>query len=143
MLCLSSIIILHCLPAQVRRRLLYDLNSSGKYYAFKEQLKRAVIKVVREKYLKTSAITDPVERQSFLSNLYVFLADHMHQRYYDDETRKSIRLLHLPFSLKASFSFNNAEEPPPIGLDIEQLRGFATEAEERDNVEAAAKYHQV
>ena len=64
----------------VRRRLLYDLNSTGKYYAFKEQLKRSIIKVVREKFLKTSSISDPTERQQFLSNLYVFLADHMHER---------------------------------------------------------------
>ena len=34
------------------------------------------------------------------------------------------------------------EEPPAIGLDIEQLRGFALEAEERNSIDIAAKYHQ-
>ena len=37
--------------------------------------------VVREKFLRTSALVDQAERQQFLSNLYVFLADHMHQRF--------------------------------------------------------------
>ena len=38
--------------------MLYELNTSGKYLAFKEQLKHAVVKIVREKYCKTSAFTD-------------------------------------------------------------------------------------
>ena len=66
---------------QVRRKILYELNSTGKYYAFKEQLKRAVVKVVREKFLKTSTIVNQEERQQFLSNLYVFLSNHMHEWY--------------------------------------------------------------
>ena len=37
-----------------RQQLLYQLNTSGKYVAFKEQLKYAVVKIVREKYLKTT-----------------------------------------------------------------------------------------
>lgn len=37
-----------------RQALLYELNSSGKYFAFKEQLKHATIKIVREKYLQTT-----------------------------------------------------------------------------------------
>ena len=41
-----------------RQKLLYELNTSGKYLAFKEQLKHAVVKIVREKYCKTSAFTD-------------------------------------------------------------------------------------
>ena len=63
----------------MRRKILYELNSTGKYYAFKEQLKRAVVKVVREKFLKTSTIINQEERQQFLSNLYVFLSNHMHE----------------------------------------------------------------
>ncbi len=30
---------------QTRRKVLYELNTSGTYYTFKEQLKRAVVKV--------------------------------------------------------------------------------------------------
>ncbi len=61
--------------------MLYELNTSGKYYAFKEQLKRAIVKIVREKYLHTAPIADPVQRQAFLSNLYVFLTEQMHKTY--------------------------------------------------------------
>ena len=66
---------------QIRRQVLYELNTSGKYYAFKEQLKRAIVKIVREKYLHTAPIADPVQRQAFLSNLYVFLTEQMHKTY--------------------------------------------------------------
>ena len=46
-----------------RRKLLFELNSTGKYFAFKEQLKNSVIKIVREKFLRTSALSDPDELQ--------------------------------------------------------------------------------
>ena len=58
---------------------MYELNASGQYYTFKEQLKRTIIKIVREKYLMTSPLADPHERQKFLASLYVFLSDHMHK----------------------------------------------------------------
>lgn len=44
-----------------RQLLMYHLNSSGKYFAFKEQLKYAVVKIVREKYLKTVKFQDSDE----------------------------------------------------------------------------------
>lgn len=37
-----------------RQKLVYQLNTSGKYFAFKEQLKYSVVKIVREKYLRTT-----------------------------------------------------------------------------------------
>jgi len=46
-----------------RQQLLYQLNTSGKYVAFKEQLKYAVVKIVREKYLKTTNFHDNDELQ--------------------------------------------------------------------------------
>ncbi|CAF3471264.1 unnamed protein product, partial [Rotaria sp. Silwood2] len=48
---------------QKRRKLLYELNSTGKYFAFKEQLKHSVIKIVREKFLHTSKFNNPDELQ--------------------------------------------------------------------------------
>uniref|UniRef100_A0A8C3QRA0 Cilia and flagella associated protein 70 n=1 Tax=Cyanoderma ruficeps TaxID=181631 RepID=A0A8C3QRA0_9PASS len=56
----------------------YELNTSGKYFAFKEQLKYSVVKIVREKYLKTTAFETQEQLQSFLSELYVYLVDNMH-----------------------------------------------------------------
>ena len=38
----------------------------------------SVIKIVREKYLNTTAFTDKQKLQAFLSELYVFLIDQMH-----------------------------------------------------------------
>lgn len=46
-----------------RQTLLYELNSSGKYFAFKEQLKYAVIKIVREKYLQTTNFSSQQQLQ--------------------------------------------------------------------------------
>ncbi|KAI4550188.1 hypothetical protein MJT46_018914 [Ovis ammon polii x Ovis aries] len=59
-------------------QLSYELNCSGKYFAFKEQLKHAVVKIVREKYLKTTSFESQEELQKFISELYVFLVDQMH-----------------------------------------------------------------
>jgi len=64
---------------KTRLRLLYELNSTGKYHAIKEQLKKSIIQVVREKFLHTESIADSVQRHLFLSQLYVFLGDHMHK----------------------------------------------------------------
>ncbi|NWZ41334.1 CFA70 protein, partial [Brachypodius atriceps] len=61
-----------------KRQLNYELNTSGKYFAFKEQLKYSVVKIVREKYLKTTAFETKDQLQAFLSELYVYLVDHMH-----------------------------------------------------------------
>ncbi|XP_031552846.1 cilia- and flagella-associated protein 70-like [Actinia tenebrosa] len=107
-----------------RRKIIYELNTSGKYFAFKEQLKLSVIKLVREKYLKTSAFTDKEELQAFLSELYIFLVDQMHQA--------------LSKFLSAD---DSPEEPPPV-TDSAMLKHFAREAEVNQNYELAAKYYQ-
>uniref|UniRef100_A0A8C3IT79 Cilia and flagella associated protein 70 n=1 Tax=Chrysemys picta bellii TaxID=8478 RepID=A0A8C3IT79_CHRPI len=67
----------HTLEEQ-KCQLNYELNSSGKYFAFKEQLKHAVVKIVREKYLRTTALNNLEQLQAFLSELYVYLVDQMH-----------------------------------------------------------------
>lgn len=38
----------------------------------------AVVKIVREKYLKRTAFESPEQLQAFLSELYVYLVDQMH-----------------------------------------------------------------
>ncbi|XP_033101103.1 cilia- and flagella-associated protein 70-like isoform X2 [Anneissia japonica] len=107
-----------------RRKLIYELNSSGKYFAFKEQLKHSVVKVVREKYLQTSTFTDQERLQAFLSELYVFLVDEMH------------------VGLSNVLSLED-ETPVPAPLtDTMQLKHFAREAEVNENFELAAKYYQ-
>uniref|UniRef100_A0A8B9PXC4 Cilia and flagella associated protein 70 n=1 Tax=Apteryx owenii TaxID=8824 RepID=A0A8B9PXC4_APTOW len=98
----------------------FELNSSGKYFAFKEQLKHAVVKIVREKYLKTTAFESLDQFQTFLSELYVYLVDQMH----------------IALNQVAA-----APTPPSCTTD-EQLRLFAHEAEVSKDYKLASLYHQ-
>ena len=107
-----------------RKKLLYELNSTGKYFAFKEQLKNSIIKIVREKYLKTSAFTDPELFQQFLSELYVFLIDELH------------------VSLNNALSIEDSPLVEPHFTDNEQMKYFALEAEMNRNYDLAAYYYQ-
>ncbi|UJR26687.1 hypothetical protein I4U23_008003 [Adineta vaga] len=108
---------------QKRRKLLYELNSTGKYFAFKEQLKHSVIKIVREKFLRTSKFNNPDELQTFISQLYVFLLDEMHR------------------SLNKSLNIEEPEPVPPLRNTDEQLRMFALEAESNGDYLLAANYY--
>lgn len=83
-----------------------------------------MVKIVREKYLKTSNFKDQDELESFLSELYVFLVDQMHVG------------LGQALSLE-----DETPVPAPVTTD-EQLRHFAREAEVNENFELASKYYQ-
>ncbi|NXV31346.1 CFA70 protein, partial [Rissa tridactyla] len=107
-----------------KRQLNFELNKSGKYFAFKEQLKYAVVKIVREKYQKTTAFETREEFQAFLSELYVYLMDQMH-----------VALNQL--------LFEEAAPPVPVlRMTEEQLWLFAREAEVNKDYELASVYHQ-
>uniref|UniRef100_A0A663FDX1 Cilia and flagella associated protein 70 n=1 Tax=Aquila chrysaetos chrysaetos TaxID=223781 RepID=A0A663FDX1_AQUCH len=107
-----------------KRQLNFELNSSGKYFAFKEQLKYAVVKIVREKYLKTTAFETQEQFQSFLSELYVYLMDEMH------------------IALNQLLSEEAASPAPPSRTTEEQLWLFAREAEVNKDYKLASLYHQ-
>lgn len=107
-----------------RRKLLYELNSTGKYFAFKEQIKNSVIKIVREKFLKTSALTDPEELQMFLSELYVFLQDELHK------------------SLNEFLTIEDTVTVENSLTDTQQMKHFALEAEMNRNFDLSAYYYQ-
>ncbi|KAK7912965.1 hypothetical protein WMY93_013176 [Mugilogobius chulae] len=62
----------------IKAEVMGELNMSGRYFAFKEQLKHAVVRIVRDKMQRTEPITNPRERQEFVSKLYVYLVDEMH-----------------------------------------------------------------
>lgn len=102
----------------------YELNCSGKYFAFKEQLKHVVVKIVREKYLKTTAFESQEELQTFISELYVFLVDQMH------------------VALNQSMPDDMQGTASTIHTSSEQLRLFAFEAEVNENFEMAAVYYE-
>uniref|UniRef100_A0A673WNV1 Cilia and flagella associated protein 70 n=1 Tax=Salmo trutta TaxID=8032 RepID=A0A673WNV1_SALTR len=101
---------------QRKTKLLGELNYSGKYFAFKEQIKYSVVRIVREKMLRTEAFSDPEQLQAFLSQLYVFLVDEMH-----------VAL--------------NKTQPRPL-VDGAQLIHFAKEAQLNGDYQLAAQYYQ-
>ncbi|NXE98122.1 CFA70 protein, partial [Menura novaehollandiae] len=107
-----------------KRQLNYELNTSGKYFAFKEQLKYSVVKIVREKYLKTTAFESQEQLQAFLSELYVYLVDHMH------------------IALNRLLSGEDVSSGPPSCTTREQLWLFACEAEANRDFKLASLYHQ-
>lgn len=107
-----------------RKKLLYELNSTGKYFAFKEQLKNSVIKIVREKFLRTSVLNDPDELQQFLSELYVFLIDELHKSLNNSLTVEDVPVIETNLN------------------DNQQLKHFAVEAEMNRNYDLAAYYYQ-
>uniref|UniRef100_A0A2K5YA21 Cilia and flagella associated protein 70 n=1 Tax=Mandrillus leucophaeus TaxID=9568 RepID=A0A2K5YA21_MANLE len=104
-------------------QLSYELNCSGKYFAFKEQLKHAVVKIVREKYLKTTSFESQEELQTFISELYMFLVDQMH------------------VALNQTMPDDVQGTTATIFTSSEQLRLFAFEAEVNENFEMAAAYY--
>ncbi|XP_014743977.1 PREDICTED: cilia- and flagella-associated protein 70 [Sturnus vulgaris] len=106
-----------------KRQLNYELNTSGKYFAFKEQLKYSVVKIVREKYLKTTAFETKEQLQAFLSELYVYLVDHMH------------------IALNKFLSGEDVSPAPPSCATMEQLWLFAREAEANKDLKLASLFY--
>ncbi|NXH14020.1 CFA70 protein, partial [Bucco capensis] len=114
----------HLTLEEQKCQLNFQLNTSGKYFAFKEQLKYAVVKIVREKYLKTTAFESQEQLQAFLSELYVYLVDQMH-----------IALNKL--------LLEEAPSPAPVSHTTqEQLSLFVQEAEFNKDYKLASLYHQ-
>ncbi|KAM3868524.1 cilia- and flagella-associated protein 70 [Diretmus argenteus] len=111
-------------PEQRRAHLLGELNYSGKYFAFKEQMKDSVVRIVREKMLRTEALTDPQQLQAFISQLYVYLVDHMHE------------------ALNKTLSPEVQEPPVQFQLSCSQIRLFAREAQLSGEYHIAAQYYQ-
>ncbi|CAG5132206.1 unnamed protein product [Candidula unifasciata] len=108
---------------QRRQQFVYELNTTGKYFAIKEQLKHSVVKIVREKYLRTTNFEDKGELQTFLSELYVYLVDQMH------------------VSLSKVLAYEDQPAVPKPLKDSNQLKHFAFEAEINHNFELAETYY--
>ncbi|XP_056141224.1 cilia- and flagella-associated protein 70 [Lampris incognitus] len=109
---------------QRKIQLLGELNYTGKYFAFKEQLKSSVLRLAREKMLRTEDLSDPEKLRALISQLYVYLVDQMH------------------VALNKSLSADSLEVPVQPQLDFAQLRHFAKEAELIGDYQLAARYYQ-
>uniref|UniRef100_A0A087XCB7 Cilia and flagella associated protein 70 n=1 Tax=Poecilia formosa TaxID=48698 RepID=A0A087XCB7_POEFO len=110
---------------QILAEVMGGLNVSGRYFAFKEQIKRAVVKIVRDKMQRSRPLTDPQEVKEFVSKLYVYLVDEMH------------------VALNKIYSSDVAEDcTDEMKLESSQLRHFAKEAQLTSNYQQAAQYYQ-
>ncbi|XP_065414816.1 cilia- and flagella-associated protein 70 isoform X5 [Chrysemys picta bellii] len=86
--------------------------------------KHAVVKIVREKYLRTTAFNNLEQLQAFLSELYVYLVDQMH------------------IALNQILSQESTVVASPTFTSCEQLRLFAHEAEVNEDYALASVYYQ-
>ncbi|XP_039983344.1 cilia- and flagella-associated protein 70 [Xiphias gladius] len=114
-----------CSWEQMKVQLMGTLNVSGRYFAFKEQMKHAVVRLVRDKMQRTEPFTDPQELKAFVSKLYVFLVDEMHialNKIYSDDV--------------------DDDSPDTIQLSSSQLRHFAREAQLTGDYQQAVQYYQ-
>ncbi|XP_029314601.1 cilia- and flagella-associated protein 70 isoform X2 [Cottoperca gobio] len=114
-----------CSREQMKVQLMGSLNVSGTYFAFKEQMKHAVVRIVRDKMQRTEPFTDPQELRAFVSKLYVYLVDEMH------------------IALNKNYSEDvNDDSLDEIQLSSSQLRHFAREARLTGDYQLAAQYFQ-
>jgi tetratricopeptide (TPR) repeat protein len=106
-----------------KRQLLYSLNTSGRYHAYKEHMKKSVVSLVREKFLNEANTKSDEEKQAFLSRLYAYLVDEMH------------------IALGKIFSLEDSAPPPPTIIDCDMMMQFAHETELLLDLDTAEYYH--
>ena len=54
-----------------------EFNTQGKFNVVKERLKRAVIRIIKDKYEKEVTKLTPEEKNKFLSEIYSYLYEQM------------------------------------------------------------------
>ncbi|KAL6113566.1 cfap70 [Pungitius sinensis] len=110
---------------QMYVELMGSLNDSGRYFAFKEQMKHSVVRIVRDKMQRTEPIDDPQELRRFVSKLYVYLVDEMHVAH------------------NKIYSHDVVDDSPDeIQLSSSQLRHFAREAQLIGDHQKAVEHYQ-
>ncbi|KER23419.1 hypothetical protein T265_14644, partial [Opisthorchis viverrini] len=108
-----------------KQELFYNLNSTGKYFAYKQRLKFAIIKIVREKFFHSKQSSSQEELQAFLRDLFVCLQDEMHTA-----LNKWFSAREIPTHAERQY------------LDCETLGRFAREAESLGDFGWAARYYE-
>ncbi|TGZ61408.1 hypothetical protein CRM22_008013 [Opisthorchis felineus] len=111
--------------AKMKQELFYTLNSTGKYFAYKQRLKFAIIKIVREKFFQSKPPCSQDELQAFLRDLFVCLQDEMHTA-----LNKWFSTREIPTNAERQY------------LDCETLGRFAREAESLGDLGWAARYYE-
>ena len=112
-----------------KEHFIFELNHTGKYFAFKERLKACVVNLVKEKFSHELKSKKEHEVKAFYNDIYVYLVKQMH--------------------VAINKIFNKAKEQDrkesPIQEENKQAdkwKRLADEAEFEFNYIAAAKYHQ-
>eukprot|EP01105_Mastigella_eilhardi_P026937 TRINITY_DN79_c0_g2_i1.p1 TRINITY_DN79_c0_g2~~TRINITY_DN79_c0_g2_i1.p1 ORF type:complete len:1197 (+),score=355.13 TRINITY_DN79_c0_g2_i1:447-3593(+) len=111
---------------QRRKQFLYALNTGGQYFTFKEKLKKAVVRIVNEKFHK-QRFDSKRELDLFLNELYVFLMDEMHTT--------------LNKTMQGKPAGNDTPPPKDAVAALARLQRLAEDAELVGNNVKAAAYH--
>jgi tetratricopeptide (TPR) repeat protein len=114
---------------EVRQQFLFELNSSGKYFAFKEKLKKSVVRIVKERFHKTPTGRQ-AEVETLVNQLYVYLVQQMHV------------CLNDRFSSAKLGSDAADMDAAASSLPVDKLYSFAREAEANQQYDLARSYMQ-
>eukprot|EP00297_Palpitomonas_bilix_P001307 CAMPEP_0113883708 /NCGR_PEP_ID=MMETSP0780_2-20120614/9773_1 /TAXON_ID=652834 /ORGANISM="Palpitomonas bilix" /LENGTH=1137 /DNA_ID=CAMNT_0000871089 /DNA_START=112 /DNA_END=3525 /DNA_ORIENTATION=+ /assembly_acc=CAM_ASM_000599 len=118
-------------PAALRSDIVFHLNRSGRYHAFKETLKRSVVRVVREKFAR-SGEEDEDNVGEFYNELFVFLSQEVN-RALNRKFREDVAAAAEPQADSAPVSDVVAHALGPLEL--------AAEAEINGDIELASSYY--
>uniref|UniRef100_A0A061QN23 Tetratricopeptide repeat protein 18-like n=2 Tax=Tetraselmis sp. GSL018 TaxID=582737 RepID=A0A061QN23_9CHLO len=108
-----------------QRRVVFELNRTGKYLEIKERLRAIIVRVVQERYHKSGDMGYD-EMQGLYNDLYVHLIDEMH--------RELNHLIHGPYK--------KPEEAVPDDAELARLQALADEYEVVSDVKRATQCHQ-
>ncbi|KAL0022439.1 hypothetical protein WJX79_000099 [Trebouxia sp. C0005] len=118
-----------------RKQLVFELNKNGQYLRLKEQLKAAVIGIVKDSYHKSGGMGRE-EMQELYNKLYMHLATDMHMALNQLVSNK-------PSVAKAATVKGSNKGPEgPTRHQLAVLKGLADEAELTGDQAAAERYHQ-
>jgi len=125
-------------PDERRRKLLYHLNTGGKYNIFKEKLKKNVVRIVRDHFpqapSQNTGSGGSSGQDAFYSELYVYLMEQVHSAV-NDAFKKADDGIAPPAIPKPDDSGERLEE------EVKRLLVLAEEAEAGMEWERAAQYH--